>query len=90
MYRDFVKPAYLQDIQRYMPSLELSDLLTAWSGIRAQAMNTDGDLLNDFLVVYGERVAHVQNAPSPAATSSLYLGNLIVDETAKAFGLGVA
>ncbi len=90
MYRDFVKPAYLRDIQRYMPSLELADLVTAWSGVRAQAMNRHGDLLDDFLVVYGERVAHVQNAPSPAATSSLYLGNLIVDETAKAFGLGVA
>ena len=89
MFRDLVKPAYLADIQRYMPSLELADLLPAWSGIRAQAMNIHGALLDDFLVMYGERVAHVQNAPSPAATSSLYLGNLIVDETAKAFGLGV-
>jgi L-2-hydroxyglutarate oxidase LhgO len=64
---------------RYVPEIEASDLLPAFSGIRAQALARDGTLLDDFVVSETERAVHVRNAPSPAATSSLALARLIVD-----------
>jgi L-2-hydroxyglutarate oxidase LhgO len=50
------------------------------SGIRAQALDRDGKLVDDFVVHQTERALHVRNAPSPAATSSLALAKLIADE----------
>nr|MBA2451694.1 L-2-hydroxyglutarate oxidase [Chloroflexia bacterium] len=50
------------------------------SGVRAQALSEDGNLVDDFVFDRGEGVLHVRNAPSPAATSSLQIGSMIVDE----------
>jgi L-2-hydroxyglutarate oxidase LhgO len=88
MYRDYFKAAYVKELQRYMPELQAQDLLPGPSGVRAQALAPDGALLDDFLIKHGEHVVHVQNAPSPAATSSLVIAQMIVDEARSSFDLG--
>ena len=80
MWRDFVKPAYIREVQRYVPELTANDLLPAMSGVRAQAMTPQGDLVDDFRIVVGDHIAHVQNAPSPGATSSLIIANMLLDK----------
>lgn len=87
MYRDYSKAAYLKELQRYMPEIKGEDLLPGPSGVRAQALSGNGQLVDDFLIRRGENVIHVQNAPSPAATSSLVIGRMIVDEAQKSFNL---
>jgi (S)-2-hydroxyglutarate dehydrogenase len=72
--------AFVADLRRFVPELEVGDVLPAFSGIRAQALNRDGRLVDDFVVDRTERALHIRNAPSPAATSSLALAGLIVDE----------
>jgi len=57
----------------------MDDLLPGPSGVRAQALSDDGNLVDDFIVDKENRVLHVRNAPSPAATSSLKIGALIAD-----------
>ncbi|MBC7812600.1 MAG: L-2-hydroxyglutarate oxidase [Burkholderiales bacterium] len=79
MYRDYSKGAYLTELRRYMPALRGDDLLPGPSGVRAQALSPDGKLVDDFLIKHGERVAHVRNAPSPGATSSMVIARMIVD-----------
>jgi L-2-hydroxyglutarate oxidase LhgO len=83
MYRDYVKDAYVHDLQRYTPDIDKADLVAEKSGVRAQAIDWEGKMVDDFLIVHGERVAHVQNAPSPAATSSLIIARMIADEVSK-------
>ena len=87
MYRDYVKEAYVKELQRYMPELQAADLLPGPSGVRAQALTADGRLVDDFLIQHGENIIHVQNAPSPAATSSLVIARMIVDEAWRSFDL---
>ena len=65
----------LADLRRLVPSLEREDLEPAGSGVRAQAVDSRGQLLDDFHFVHGERALHVLNAPSPAATASLAIGD---------------
>lgn len=87
MWRDFSKRAFLRSVQRYLPEVTLADLVPGQSGVRAQAVSPEGALVDDFVVdVQGERVLHVRNAPSPAATSSLAIGRLVADAAQKAFG----
>jgi L-2-hydroxyglutarate oxidase len=71
------KARYLEECRRYCPSLTLSDLLPHQAGIRAQAVARDGTLMHDFLFVETARMLHVCNAPSPGATSSLPIGDMI-------------
>lgn len=71
------KRAYLRECRRYCPSLTSADLLPHVAGIRAQAVRGDGSLVDDFLIARTARTLHVCNAPSPAATSSIALGDLI-------------
>ena len=80
MARDLSKKRFLETLQRYIPELEMDDLLPGPSGVRAQALSEDGQLVDDFVFDRGEGVLHVRNAPSPAATSSLHIGSMIVDE----------
>jgi len=87
MYRDFVKSAYVQTAQRYIPDLQPDDFVRGKSGVRAQALDATGNLLDDFQLKQGENVIHVQNAPSPAATSSLVIARMIVDKAVSAFAL---
>jgi L-2-hydroxyglutarate oxidase LhgO len=90
MYRDYVKAAYLKELQKYTPSVEYDDLVNFKSGVRAQALDIDGKMVDDFLIRHGNRVAHVQNAPSPAATSSLVIARMIADEVEKKASLARA
>jgi L-2-hydroxyglutarate oxidase len=71
------KRGYLRECRRYCPELEVADLLPAPAGIRAQAVRRDGTLLHDFLLLRTERMLHVCNAPSPAATSAIPIGQHI-------------
>ena len=73
------KSRYLDQCRKYCPSLEPGDLGTASAGIRAQAVLDDGTLVHDFLFVESSRMLHVCNAPSPAATSAIPIGRMIVD-----------
>lgn len=86
-YRDFSKRAFLAALQRYMPELTLGDLVPGPSGVRAQALAADGALVDDFVVHQQGRALHVRNAPSPAATSSLAIAELIADRAGQALGL---
>jgi 2-hydroxyglutarate dehydrogenase len=80
--------AFLADARRYVPALERGDLVPAGAGVRAQPVARDGSLVDDFLLSVQGRVLHVMSAPSPAATSSLPLGRLIVERADTALGLG--
>ena len=90
MYRDLVRSAYVKALQRYIPELTVDDTLPGPSGVRAQAMNADGSMVDDFVFEGSEGVVHVRNAPSPAATSSLAIGAYIADDVDSRFGLGTA
>lgn len=72
------KPGYLAECKKYCPSLTLSDLLPYEAGIRAQAVRKDGTLIHDFLFAETDRMLHVCNAPSPAATSAIPIAEMIV------------
>ncbi len=87
MYRDVVRSAYVRALQRYIPDLQVEDTLPGPSGVRAQAMNADGSMVDDFVFDGAEGVVHVRNAPSPAATSSLAIGAYIADDAERRFGL---
>jgi (S)-2-hydroxyglutarate dehydrogenase len=65
---------------RYCPSLTLEDLVPYEAGIRAQAVMRDGTLVHDFLFVETNRMLHVCNAPSPAATSAIPIGEMIAEK----------
>ncbi len=71
---------YLRECRKYCPELELADLGNPGAGIRAQAVLADGTLVHDFLFKETERMLHVCNAPSPAATSSIPIGRMIADK----------
>lgn len=88
MYRDVVRTAYVKALQRYIPELRPEDCLSGPSGVRAQAMSSDGNMVDDFVFEGAEGVVHVRNAPSPAATSSLAIGSYIADDAQKRFALG--
>lgn len=78
------KPGYLKLVQKYCPQLKVEDLQPYPAGIRAQAVMKDGALVHDFLFANSARSLHVCNAPSPAATSAIPIGNYICDKIAEA------
>lgn len=73
------KRGYLEECRKYCPGLTLADLLPYPAGIRAQAVMRDGSLVHDFLFLESDRMLHVCNAPSPAATSAIPIGGMIAD-----------
>jgi L-2-hydroxyglutarate oxidase len=80
MYRSFSKKAFTKSLQRLIPEIQEDDLIPSHSGVRAQALMPDGTLVDDFLIVHGERSVHVCNAPSPAATASIPIGRAIAEQ----------
>ena len=72
--------------RKLLPELEASDVLPGPSGIRAQALAADGSLLDDFVFHEADGVVHVRNAPSPGATSSLAIAEVIADRVDAASG----
>jgi L-2-hydroxyglutarate oxidase len=75
--RSFSRDLFCRSLQRLVPEIQPDDLIPGGSGVRAQAMSPQGSLVDDFHFVQGERELHVVNAPSPAATSSLAIGEEI-------------
>jgi len=87
VWRDYSKRAFWRSVRRYLPDVTLDDMVPGPSGVRAQALDPSGALVDDFVVdQQGDRILHVRNAPSPAATSSLAIGRLIADTAEKVFG----
>ncbi|ELE8117547.1 L-2-hydroxyglutarate oxidase [Vibrio fluvialis] len=82
MINSLWKPGYLQLVRKYCPSIELADLQPYPAGIRAQAVLSDGTLVHDFLFAESPRSLHVCNAPSPAATSAMPIGEYICQKIA--------
>jgi L-2-hydroxyglutarate oxidase LhgO len=79
VWRDASKRAAVAEMRRYLPGLSSEDVVRDGCGIRAQVMTPAGELVDDFLVEEGPRSLHVLNAPSPAATSCLAIGNLVAE-----------
>ncbi|QDV19697.1 L-2-hydroxyglutarate oxidase LhgO [Gimesia panareensis] len=79
MWRSFSKPAFVEALQRLIPEIKSEHLEAAPAGVRAMALGPDGSLIDDFLFDESDRMINVLNAPSPAATSSLRIGQTIVD-----------
>jgi len=77
MWRDWWKPAFVRELQRYVPEVRADQLVFGPSGVRAQALAHDGTLVDDFDLGGSARILHVRNAPSPAATSSLAIGGML-------------
>jgi len=88
MWRDYSKRAFWRSVRRYLPDVTMADMVPGPSGVRAQALDPAGGLVDDFVVdVQADRILHVRNAPSPAATSSLAIGRLVADSVQEAFGV---
>ena len=86
-HRSLSKGVFLHDLQRLLPQIGDGDLAPGGSGVRAQAVDKKGRLLDDFSVQETEGAIHVLNAPSPGATSSLSIGSYIVGLASKSFDL---
>jgi (S)-2-hydroxyglutarate dehydrogenase len=80
IWRDVVKRAAVKEMRRYLPELDGRDVSFGPCGIRAQVLDRDGALVDDFLLERRDRALHVVNAPSPGATASLAIGARIADE----------
>jgi L-2-hydroxyglutarate oxidase len=87
MYRSLSKSAFTRALQRLMPEIKKEDLVPGGAGVRAQALEPDGFLVDDFRIKETENTVHVLNAPSPAATASINIGKSIADIARKNFSL---
>jgi (S)-2-hydroxyglutarate dehydrogenase len=76
--RSINKTSFLKSLQRLIPEIEKDDLVPSPAGVRAQAIGNDGKLIDDFVILSTARSIHVCNAPSPAATASIEIGEMIV------------
>ena len=85
--RAFSKKLFLKTLQRMIPDLTMDDIHPGRSGVRALLLAEDGDTRDDFKIEYHGKSIHVLNAPSPAATASLAIGQYIADEAEKQFNL---
>lgn len=78
--RSYSKKLFTRSLQRLLPSIKEDDLMQGGAGVRAQACDKDGNLIDDFLILEDERMINVCNAPSPAATASLSIGETISEK----------
>jgi L-2-hydroxyglutarate oxidase len=79
-HRSFSKGAFVASLQRLIPEVRAGDVVRGGAGVRAQAVDGNGKLVDDFRIVTSERMVHVLNAPSPAATASLSIGRVVAGE----------
>lgn len=84
-YRSFNKNAFVKALQKLIPEIEHDDLIQGGAGVRAQAVDPNGNLVDDFRIVEAEKMIHVLNAPSPAATASISIGRTIAGLVKKNF-----
>ena len=82
-FRSISKRAFVRGLKRLVPEVEGEDLVPTEAGVRAQALARDGSLVDDFFVVEGRRSVHVLNAPSPAATACIPIGEAIADRASR-------
>ena len=87
MYRSFSKRAFVTALQKLVPDVQEDDLVPGGAGVRAQALAPTGKMVDDFLIVERPRALHVCNAPSPAATASLCIGEEIARRVGDSFDL---
>jgi len=85
-YRSFSKRAFVRALQKLMPAITEADLVPGGAGVRAQALAPGGRLLDDFHIVQDRASIHVLNAPSPAATASICIGETVAELVEKAMG----
>lgn len=85
IYRSFSKSAFTQALQRLVPEIQRKDLVRGGAGVRAQACDIRGKLIDDFLFLEDRNFLHVLNAPSPAATASLSIGQHIAEKALQRF-----
>lgn len=78
-YRSFSKKAFVKALQKLIPEIQEADIKPGGAGVRAQALTTDGKLVDDFRIIESDRLIHVLNAPSPAATASISIGRRIAE-----------
>jgi (S)-2-hydroxyglutarate dehydrogenase len=86
-YRSLSKRAFVRALRELLPEITSDDLGRGGAGVRAQALDRSGALVDDFRIVSGDRMIHVLNAPSPAATASLSIGRSIAEQAIAQFGL---
>ena len=85
--RAFSRRRFVSAVRQLVPSLTEAEVQPTRAGVRALALGPNGTMIDDFLIVNGERSVHVLNAPSPAATAALAIGNEVADVATTAFGL---
>jgi len=85
--RAFSKSLFLKELQKMMPTLKIEDIVEGRSGIRAMALGSDGEVIDDFKIIKNKKNIHVLNAPSPAATACLAIGKQIMEEAKSHFNL---
>ena len=86
-WRSISKNAFLKNLQGLLPSLESHEIAKGRVGVRALALPSDGNMIDDYLFVHKKNSIHVLNAPSPAATSSIAIGDHIAEMALERFGL---
>ena len=84
--RSISKKLFVKSLQKLVPGINEADLISGGSGVRAQAVDKKGGIIQDFKIIQSPSAVHVLNAPSPAATSSLSISQHIVDVAKKQFG----
>ena len=88
MWRGISTAAFLRAVARYVPGIGPDDVVYGPSGVRAQALDADGNMVDDFVLGGGRHVLMVRNAPSPAATASLAIGRVLAESAEERFALG--
>ena len=82
-WRDISKSAFVRELNKYIPELSAEDLVFGPTGVRAQALDRGGSLLDDFVLDGDDRILHVRNAPSPGATASLAIGRYLAERASQ-------
>ena len=85
--RAFSKALFLKELKKMMPTLQMEDIIVGRSGVRAMALGNDGEVIDDFKIVLSKNNLHVLNAPSPAATACLAIGQQIMEKAKLQFNL---
>ncbi|MFQ3332889.1 MAG: L-2-hydroxyglutarate oxidase [Thalassomonas sp.] len=85
--RAFSKSLFLKELQKMLPTLKMEDIVESRSGVRAMALGSNGEVIDDFKIIKNKKNIHVLNAPSPAATACLSIGKQIMEEAKSHFNL---
>lgn len=84
--RSYSKAAFVRKLQELLPAIKAKDLKRGGSGVRAMACDKEGNLLDDFMILEQEKIINVCNTPSPAATASLAIGEMVMEKALKQLG----